>query len=121
VPTDLKSSAPHIADASVCNEGMVEWGAVPTMIEGESRTSGKLLHKGIGGSPESGIWICTPGFWTCHVTDDELCHFLQGRCTYIHESGEIIEIEPDTTAFFPKGWKGTCRVRETVRKVYMIR
>jgi len=27
---------------------------------------------------------------------------------------------PDTLAYFPKGWKGTCRVRETIRKVYMI-
>ena len=28
---------------------------------------------------------------------------------------------PDTTAFFPQDWKGTCRVHETIRKVYMIR
>ncbi|MEJ8572034.1 cupin domain-containing protein [Microbaculum marinum] len=98
-----------------------DWGVIPTMIEGESRTSGVLLHKGPDGSPESGIWICTPGTWDCHVTRDELCHFLDGRCTYTHESGEVIEIEPDTAAFFPKDWKGTCRVHETVRKVYMIR
>lgn len=99
----------------------VDWGPIPSMIEGESRTSGKLLYKGPKGSPESGIWICTPGYWNCEVTEDEFCHFLAGRCTYTHESGEIIEIEPDTAAFFPKGWKGTCRVHETVRKVYMIR
>ena len=98
-----------------------DWGVIPTMIEGESRTSGVLLHKGPDGSPESGIWICTPGFWECHVTRDELCHFLEGRCTYTHESGDVIEIKPDTAAFFPKDWKGTCRVHETVRKVYMIR
>ena len=28
---------------------LVDWGVIPTMIEGESRTSGKLLHKGPGG------------------------------------------------------------------------
>ncbi|MGE4247562.1 MAG: cupin, partial [Parvibaculaceae bacterium] len=43
------------------------------------------------------------------------------RCTYTHESGEVIEIVPDTAAFFPKDWRGTCRVHETVRKVYMMR
>lgn len=100
---------------------LVDWGLIPTMIEGESHTSGRLLYKGEGGSPESGIWICTPGFWECHVTRDEMCHFLAGRCTYTHQSGEVIEIEPDTLAFFPEGWRGTCRVQETVRKVYMIR
>ena len=32
----------------------------------------------------------------------------------------VIEIVPGTVAFFPKGWKGTCRVHETIRKAYMI-
>jgi uncharacterized protein len=97
-----------------------DWGPVPTMIEGQSRTAGLLLHRGPGGFPESGIWTCTPGNWSCHVTRDEFCHFIAGRCSYRHESGEGIEIEPDTLAFFPKDWRGTCRVQETVRKVYMI-
>jgi hypothetical protein len=98
-----------------------DWGPVPTMIEGQSMTSGVFIHRGPNGEPESGVWVCTPGYWNCHVTSDEFCHFLEGRCTYTHESGEVIEIEPDTAAFFPKDWKGTCRVHETIRKVYMIR
>lgn len=96
-----------------------DWGPVPTMIEGQSMTSGMFLHR--GPESESGIWVCTPGYWNCHVTSDEFCHFIAGRCTYTHESGEVTEIEPDTAAFFPKDWKGTCRVHETIRKVYMIR
>jgi len=100
---------------------LVDWGAVPTMIEGQSMTSGRLLHKGPGGRSETGIWVCTPGLWNCHVISDEYCHFIAGRSTYTHESGEIIEIEPDTVAYFPKDWRGTCRVHDTVRKVYMIR
>ncbi|MEC7300792.1 MAG: cupin domain-containing protein, partial [Pseudomonadota bacterium] len=67
----------------------VDWGVIPTMIEGESRTSGKVLHKGPDGQSECGLWICTPGKWECHVTKDEFCHFLEGRCTYVHESGEV--------------------------------
>lgn len=98
-----------------------DWGLVPTNLEGDSRTSGVLLSKEPDGRAESGIWICTPGTWFCHVTRDEFCHFLLGRCTYTHESGEVIEIEPDTAAFFPKDWKGTCCVHQEVRKVYMIR
>ena len=100
---------------------VVDWGVISTMIEGESRMSGVLLHKGPNGEAETGIWICTPGYWNCHVTKDEMCHFLEGSATYVHENGEVIEIEADTAAFFPKDWKGTCRVHETVRKVYMIR
>lgn len=118
--SDTRTATPVMRDPLEITD-VVDWGIIPTMIEGESRTSGRLLYKAPGGSPESGIWICTPGYWNCEVTADEFCHFLAGRCTYTHESGEVIEITPDTVAFFPKGWKGTCRVHETVRKVYMIR
>jgi uncharacterized cupin superfamily protein len=114
------SSAPHIKDPCGIMD-VVDWGVIPTMIEGESRTSGVILHQGPDGESETGVWICTPGYWDCHVTADEFCHFLQGRCVYTHESGDVIDIVPDTVAFFPRGWKGTCRVQETIRKVYMIR
>lgn len=118
MPTKLDSSAPHLQGPAHYPGPLKDWGTVPTMIEGESRTSGVILHKG---ESEAGIWVCTPGHWHCHVTSDEFCHFLLGRCTYTHESGEVIEIVPGTAAFFPKDWKGTCRVHETIRKVYMIR
>ena len=115
------SSAPHLAMAATHSGPFTDWGVIPTMIEGTSRTSGLMLHKGLDGQNECGIWICTPGFWRCEVTSDEFCHFLLGRCTYTHDQGEVIEIAPGTATFFPKGWSGTCRVHETVRKVYMIR
>ena len=99
----------------------VDWGVIPTMIEGTSKVSGVVLHKGPAGQSECGLWICTPGKWECHVTSDEFCHFLEGRCTYVHKSGDVIEVMPDTAAFFPQDWKGICTVHETIKKVYMIR
>lgn len=114
-------TAACLAEAASYDGPLVDWGVVPTMIEGESRTSGLLLHKGSEGQPEAGLWLCTPGVWRCEVMRDEFCHFLAGRATYTHETGTVIEIAPDTAAFFPAGWRGTCRVHETLRKVYMIR
>ena len=98
-----------------------DWGIIPTMIDGSSRTAGLLLSRDRDGRSESGVWTCTPGVWHCVVTSDEFCHFLDGACTYVHESGERIEILPDTLAFFPRGWTGRCMVQKTIRKVYMIR
>jgi len=120
--TDVRerSHAAVLADPLELEE-LVDWGAVPTNIEGNARTSGKLLARNADRSAETGVWLCTPGLWDCHVTSDEYCHFLAGHSIYTHESGETIEIRPDTLAFFPKDWRGTCRVVETVRKVYMIR
>jgi uncharacterized cupin superfamily protein len=120
-PTSLERGASPQLRGPLTAGPLKDWGPVPTMIEGQSLTAGILLHKGPGGRNETGIWTCSPGTWHCHVTSDEYCHFIAGHCTYTHESGEVIEIEPDTVAFFPKDWKGTCRVGETVRKVYMIR
>jgi uncharacterized cupin superfamily protein len=117
--------APPMAAASLrsplSQTALIDWGVIPTMVEGESHTSGKLLHKGPQGRSECGIWCCTPGRWNCHVTRDEFCHFLAGRSTYVHQSGEVIEITADTVAFFPQGWKGVCTVHQAVTKVYMIR
>ena len=104
MPTNLQSSAPHIIDPAHYPGPFKDWGVILTMIDGESRTSGIVLHKGPEGQSETGIWICTPGYWNCHVTRDEFCHFLTGRCTYTHERGDVIEIAPDTAAFFPQGW-----------------
>ena len=102
-------------------EDLEEWGPVDKPIDGKSHTAGTILHRGPDGRSECGIWTCTPGLWTCEVTRDEFCHFLEGRATYVHDDGEVIPIEPGTVAFFPAGWTGVCRVSGTVRKVYMIR
>jgi uncharacterized protein len=98
-----------------------DWGEISTIIEGTPRTAGILLSREKDGRAESGIWTCTPGRWRCAVASDEFCHFLAGSCTYTHDSGERIEIQPDTLAFFPQGWCGQCEVQQTIRKVYMIR
>lgn len=108
------AAGPTLVLASL--EPSQDWGPL-----GTSHTSGTLLSREPDGRAESGLWVCTPGFWDCHVTRAEFCHFLSGRCLYVHESGEEIEIEPDTVAFFPQDWRGTCRVEKTVRKVYLIR
>jgi len=111
----------RIIRAAARVEDLVDWGPISSPVRGASRTRGALLHKGPGGSPEAGLWECTPGVWNCRVERDEFCHFLSGFCTYTHESGEKIEIRGGDAAFFPAGWGGTCEVTETVRKVYMIR
>lgn len=101
---------------------LVDWGAVPGPLgEPVSHTRGLLLHRGEDGSPEAGYWECTPGKWRCEVTRDEFCHFLEGRCVYIRDTGERTEISGGDTAFFPAGWTGRCEVSETIRKLYMIR
>lgn len=99
---------------------LTEWGAISTMVVGQSHTAGILLSREAGRRLETGIWTCTPGTWRLRVSQDEFCHFIDGHCVYYHESGETIEIQPDTLAVFPAGWTGVCEVERNMRKVYMI-
>jgi uncharacterized cupin superfamily protein len=55
------------------------------------------------------------------IPRDELCHFVSGRATYTHDSGDVIEVTAGTMVLFPAGWKGTCTVHQTMRNVYMLR
>ena len=80
--TNLTSTAPHIHSALTFDD-LVDWGPQPDMIEGQSHSTGRLLFKGPGNSPETGIWVCTPGRWRLSIPRDEFCHFVAGRalCT----------------------------------------
>jgi hypothetical protein len=48
----LESSAPHVVAPESHAGPFTDWGVIPTMIEGESRTSGAVLHKGPNGESE---------------------------------------------------------------------
>ena len=113
------SSAPHLHQASTRTD-LVDWGVQPDALDGVSRSSGRLLHKGPGNQPESGIWVCTPGRWRLAIPRDEICHFVAGRATYRRDDGEVIAVEAGTVVLFPAGWTGECTVHETMRNLYML-
>ena len=116
----FESSAPHLRDPAHYAGPLKDWGYQPNLIAGNSKSDGVLLHKGPGGQPEVGLWQCTPGTWPLSIPRAELCHFVSGRATYRHESGETIEVVPGTVILFPAGWTGSCTVYETMRNVYML-
>lgn len=118
----VTTTVPRIAAAAgIPSAELVDWGPVDKPIGATvSTTRGRILDRGKDGYPESGVWECSPGVWRCEVGRAEFCHFLTGRCVYTHDNGETIEITPGTTAWFPAGWSGRCRVSETIRKVYAI-
>jgi uncharacterized cupin superfamily protein len=117
--TDLAATAPHIHGATSFDD-LVDWGPQPGAVAGASRSLGRLLHKGPGGSPEVGLWVCTPGRWRLTIPRDEFCHFVAGAALYTHDDGATLAVGPGTVALFPAGWTGVCEVRETIRNLYML-
>ena len=120
MPSNLASSAPHLEGPAAYAGPLKDWGHQPDPLSGNSKSDGVLLWKGANGQPEAGLWQCTPGSWPLAIPRDELCHFVSGRATYTHESGEVIEVRPGTLVLFPAGWKGVCTVHQTMRNVYML-
>ena len=87
----------------------------------EEDSTGRLLHKGPGNSPETGVWVCTPGTWRISVPRDEFCHFVEGHVIYRRDgTDEVIEATTGTCVLFPAGWEGTAEITETLRNIYML-
>ena len=72
------------------------------------------------GEPDYGIWECSPGRWRRQVKEAEFAHFLAGRCTFIADDGQRVEIAAGDTTYWPANSMGVWDVHETVRKVYFI-
>lgn len=108
-----------VRDAST-TEDLVDWGPQPDAMAGNSHSTGRLLYKGPGNSPEVGVWVCTPGKWKISVPRDEFCHFVSGRARYVASTGEVTEVEAGTCALFPAGYEGVAEIIETIRNVYML-
>ena len=72
------------------------------------------------GNLTAGTWECAPGKLQLDLEITEFCHLLKGHWVLTSESGLVTEIKAGDSWIFPRGWKGTAEVVETVRKVYMI-
>ena len=63
---------------------------------------------------------CEPGVLELDLDVTEFCHILKGHWVLTSESGQVTEVRAGDSFVFPKGWKGTAEVKETIRKVYMM-
>ena len=68
----------------------------------------------------AGTWECEPGTSRIEMDCFEFCHLLKGHWKLTSDSGQVTELKPGDSWVFPKGWKGTGEVVETVRKAYFL-
>ena len=72
------------------------------------------------GNLVAGTWECEPGKLKIDLDLTEFCYLLKGHWILTSESGQVTELKPGDSWVFPRGWKGTGEVLETVRKVYLV-
>ena len=72
------------------------------------------------GNLAAGTWECEPGVLKIDLDITEFCHLLKGHWILTSDSGHVTEIRAGDSWVFPRGWKGTGEVVETVRKAYIV-
>ena len=85
------------------------------------QTHGLTMWTGPEGSgQETGIWQCTagPSYWV--QEENEFIYLLSGSLTVTPDGGKPATFGAGDSAMFPRGWRGTWDLHETVRKVYVL-
>jgi uncharacterized protein len=100
-----------------------DWGPLEeaTSEEVPMQTHGLTMWTGPDGSgQETGIWQCTagPSYWV--QEENEFIYILSGSLTVTPDGGKPATFGAGDSAMFPRGWRGTWDLHETVRKVYAI-
>jgi uncharacterized protein len=91
------------------------------VIDGIPEERGAVLFESKDGRFIVGVWESTPYAEAFDdYPGDEYCQVLSGRVTLTDADGEGKTFEAGQTYFVPKGFKGTFRVEETMRKYYAL-
>ena len=100
-----------------------DWGPLEeaTSEDTPMQTHGLTMWTGPEDSgQETGIWQCTagPSYWV--QEENEFIYILSGSLTVTPDGGKPATFGAGDSAMFPRGWRGTWDLHETVRKVYAI-
>jgi hypothetical protein len=105
--------------AAVPSTELADWGPVKEPF-GELVAKLRGMAGNASGEPDYGIWECSPGRWRRQVREAEFTYFLAGRCSFIADDGQVIEIEAGDAAYWPAESMGIWDVKATIRKVYIL-
>jgi uncharacterized protein len=97
-----------------------DWGPLDEATGEPMQTSGIILWSSDDESQQAGVWQCSagPSYWV--QEENEFVHILSGSLTVRPDGGSPRKLGPGDAAVFPRGWRGTWDLHETVRKVYVI-
>jgi uncharacterized protein len=115
--TETLPSTPFLPADALAGE-LEDWGPLEEATGGLMQTSGITLWS--DGGQEVGVWECTPGpsYWALET--NESVYIVSGRMTVTQDGGLPLDIGPGDCAVFPRGWRGTWQIHETIRKLYVL-
>ena len=72
------------------------------------------------GSPEMGVWECTPGRYRRQVRSAETMHVISGEATFTPDDGLPVRLEAGDVFYFAADTAGVWDIEATLRKVYVL-
>ncbi|MFZ0384513.1 MAG: cupin domain-containing protein [Solirubrobacteraceae bacterium] len=90
-----------------------------TVLEGEPRAYSRALRTSSDGRWEIGVWELTPGVVT-DVEAEEVFLVVSGSATVEITGWPALELGPGVIGAFAGGERTVWRVRDTLRKLYMV-
>ncbi|WP_028203921.1 cupin domain-containing protein [Paraburkholderia nodosa] len=101
-------------------EPLEDWGAVTAAESGNPKTSGLQIVISGREQIDTGVFDCTPGIYRRGVEQAEIMHFVAGSGSFTEDGKDSIHFRAGDTLFFEPDTKGTWRIDETIRKIYVI-
>ena len=91
------------------------------VIDGTPVEQGATISESADGDFIIGVWESTPYAEAFDAyPGDEFCQVLSGKVTLTDDAGNASTFVAGDSYFVPKGFKGTFRVDETMRKYYAL-
>jgi uncharacterized protein len=104
--------------AAAASAELSDWGTLEEATGEPMQVRGAVLWA--YGDQESGVWECTPGSSYWEQEQNEFVLILSGALTVTADGGSPVALAAGDCAMFPRGWRGTWELHETVRKVYVV-
>ena len=86
------------------------------VLDGAPDARGAVLSRSDDSRIIRGVWECTPGTFRWTFSYDETLVVVSGSASVDLDTGERVQLEPGTLAFFGRGHDATWTVHETLRK-----
>ncbi|HAU75775.1 MAG TPA: hypothetical protein DCW88_09660 [Agrobacterium sp.] len=92
-----------------------------TKVEGNPTMKTWVEYTTDGGSTVVGWWEATPGTYRQSSEAWEFVHLIDGRIILTPDGADPVEVGPGDAFVVEKGFKGTWKIVEKVRKHFVIR
>jgi uncharacterized cupin superfamily protein len=106
---------------AAASTSLEDWGTVGLPLsEPSCRLRGTRIAVGGAGSPEVGIWECSPGRFRRQVRNAEAIHVISGAAVFTPDDGPAVRLTAGDVLHFEAESMGVWDIETAMRKLYVL-